>query len=163
MRTGEDASACPPEVMALIPWYPELDEDDRGLVEVHAAQCPACRYELEVVQGAPVPTAGLPDRDRIFAKIMARVDAGGMRRSDEPRPLHPRLSPGALLEVIFRRGVVFARVENALREVGARIIDGPCHLGRFRIALRADANAAVVARWLREEAAIASTAVPVSL
>jgi len=162
--TSEEALvACSPVAVALLPWYPELDDDDRGLVEAHAAECRTCRYELELVQGGPVPSAGLPDRNRIFAKIMARIETGGTRRDDEPRSLHPRITRGTLLEVMFRRGVVFTRVETALREIGARIVDGPCRSGRFRIALRANADAAVVARWLRDDADIASTAVPLSI
>lgn len=158
-----DRPECPESVLALIPWYPDLDGDDCGLVEAHAAECRVCRCELELVRGGPIPTSGLPDRDRLFAKIVARLERGRAERSDEPRSLHPRLTPGALLEVMFRPGVVFARVERSLREVGARIVDGPCRLGRFRVALRADANPATVARWLLEEAAIASSAVPITV
>lgn len=70
---------CPENVLAWIPWYPEggLDEREMGAVEAHAAECGDCRSELDLVSGAPWALEGveLPDRERLFDEITARIES----------------------------------------------------------------------------------------
>lgn len=75
---GARRAQCPDEVLAFIPWYADggLDAREKGLVEAHAAQCAECRAELDLVAGAPWSTEDvvLPDRERLFDEIRARID-----------------------------------------------------------------------------------------
>jgi hypothetical protein len=72
--------SCPPEILDWIPWYAEdaLAEAQRGAVEAHAAQCEECRKELAMLDGGPAPTATAPDPEPVFARVLARIEAGGM-------------------------------------------------------------------------------------
>lgn len=72
--------SCPPEILDWIPWYAEdaLAEAQRGAVEAHAAQCEACRNELAMLDGGPAPTAAAPDPELVFARVLARIEAGGV-------------------------------------------------------------------------------------
>ena len=72
-KEGGMAGKCPEGVLTLIPWYRELDADDRGIVEAHAAGCAACRCEVEMVAGGPLPPTPFPDRDAAFSKLMDRI------------------------------------------------------------------------------------------
>ena len=69
---------CPEDVLAFIPWYAEgaLSAHEKGLVEAHAAQCGDCRSELDLVAGEPWAFEGieLPDRERLFDEITARIE-----------------------------------------------------------------------------------------
>ncbi len=105
MRSGAPPPPCPEAILALIPWYPELDDDDRGFIEAHAAECASCRSELEMIAGGPVPTAGLPDQDRLFSNVLARIEAGEERdrlRTTPPRPerVAPRARPWAWVAAV---------------------------------------------------------------
>lgn len=81
---------CPEEVLAWIPWYADggLDAREKGAVEAHAAECGDCRSELDLVAGEPWACEGidLPDRDRLFDEITARiaVEARGERATVIP-------------------------------------------------------------------------------
>lgn len=70
---------CPEEVLASIPWYADgdLSARERGAVEAHAALCRDCRAELDIVSGRPWAMEGvaLPDADRMFREIGARIEA----------------------------------------------------------------------------------------
>jgi hypothetical protein len=70
---------CPQDVLAWIPWYPDggLTEREKGAIEAHAALCSECRAELDIVSGAPWAIDGieLPDADRLFDEITARIDS----------------------------------------------------------------------------------------
>lgn len=70
---------CPENVLAWIPWYADggLDEREMGAVEAHAAECSDCRSELDLVAGEPWALEGvdLPDRERLFDEITARIEA----------------------------------------------------------------------------------------
>jgi hypothetical protein len=70
---------CPAAVLGWIPWYPEggLTAREKGAVEAHAAECGDCRSELDIVAGMPWAFEGidLPDADRLFDEITARIDA----------------------------------------------------------------------------------------
>lgn len=76
---------CPESVLGWIPWYGEadaqgaslLDSRQRGTVEAHAAECTECRAELDMISGAPFEIdVDLPDPDRMFDEITARIEAG---------------------------------------------------------------------------------------
>ena len=76
---------CPETVMGWIPWYGERGEDgkslldarQRGAVEAHASECADCRAELDMIAGAPYQIdVDLPDPERMFHEITARLDAG---------------------------------------------------------------------------------------
>jgi GNAT superfamily N-acetyltransferase len=72
---------CPEDVLAWIPWYADggLSARERGVVEAHAAQCGDCRSELDLVAGEPwaFEDIELPDRDRLFDEITARIEDEG--------------------------------------------------------------------------------------
>jgi hypothetical protein len=66
---------CPDEILAAIPWYPgDLDENLRGKVESHAAQCAACREELAFVRDETAIEIDLDHRDRVYAKLVERIE-----------------------------------------------------------------------------------------
>jgi len=77
--SGARRAHCPEDVLGWIPWYADggLSERERGAVEAHAAECPECRAELDLVSGAPWSLDGvvLPDADRVFDEITARIAA----------------------------------------------------------------------------------------
>lgn len=81
--THQETIQCPDEILAAIPWYPEeLDENTRGVVESHAAQCPACRDELLFVRDESALPADLEHRDRVYAKLLERIEEHeGVERS----------------------------------------------------------------------------------
>ncbi len=72
---------CPEAVLAWIPWYGEgaLSAHEKGVVEAHAAECSDCRSELDLVAGEPWAFEGieLPDRERLFDEITARIEDEG--------------------------------------------------------------------------------------
>ena len=68
-------TSCPEEVLASIVWYPDqLDDERRGVVEAHVADCSACRAELDFVHGAEEPEIDLPDPDRVYAQLRERIE-----------------------------------------------------------------------------------------
>jgi anti-sigma factor RsiW len=78
--THRATDLCPSEILEWIAWYPDggLSDRQRGAVEAHAAVCAACRYELAVLAGhaeAPVAPA---DPERLFARVLALVEADGL-------------------------------------------------------------------------------------
>lgn len=103
---------CPESVLGWIPWYGEtdergerlLDERQRGAIEAHASECADCRTELDMIAGAPYEIdVALPDPDRLFEEITARIDAGeaaGMDTApglpDREHPADRRLTDGEL-------------------------------------------------------------------
>lgn len=69
---------CPESVLGWIPWYTEgsLNPRQMGAVEAHASECADCRAELDMISGAPFEIdVDLPDPDRLYAEITARIDA----------------------------------------------------------------------------------------
>lgn len=76
------SNPCPDDVLGWLAWYPEVDERGRPLldvrqratVEAHLVECEDCFEEVELIRGAPLePDLDLPDPDRMFAAILARV------------------------------------------------------------------------------------------
>ena len=81
---------CPENVLGWIPWYADggLSDQQRGRVEAHAAECLDCRAELDIVAGAPFEIdMELPDPDRLFREITARIDAGEREASPSVIPI----------------------------------------------------------------------------
>jgi hypothetical protein len=84
---GHEAT-CPPDVLALIPWYPDgtLSVSERGTVEAHAATCTACREEIHALLGGfEAPThIDVPPATEILSRVLDRIDqseaAGGAGR-----------------------------------------------------------------------------------
>lgn len=78
-NAGTKRARCPEDVLGWIPWYADggLTERERGTVEAHAAECAECRAELDIIAGAPWSTEGLelPDADRLFDEITARIES----------------------------------------------------------------------------------------
>lgn len=71
---------CPSVILDAIPWYPiGLSEAERGAVEAHAADCIVCRNELGFVLGAELPREEVPDPDRVFARVLERIEHGPPR------------------------------------------------------------------------------------
>ena len=72
-------SACPSDVLDAIPWYPDegLTDEQIAAVEVHAAECRACRQEIDCVHGAVPPTADVPLPDVVYARVMEMIAQGG--------------------------------------------------------------------------------------
>ena len=71
---------CPESVLGWIPWYADggLTAREKGAVEAHASECRDCRAELDIVAGMPWSFDGieLPDADRLFGEIRARIESG---------------------------------------------------------------------------------------
>lgn len=98
---------CPENVLGWIPWYgetgedgrPLLDDRQRGAVEAHAAQCPDCRAEIDMIRGAPFEIDfELPDPHRVFDEITERIEAGEAERGDDQQtPVIP-IDRGRALE-----------------------------------------------------------------
>ena len=69
-------SGCPEDVLAAIAWYPDgLDAERRGAVEAHAADCSACREEISFLRGESPPLAPLAEADRVYARVLERIEA----------------------------------------------------------------------------------------
>lgn len=67
---------CPEAILASIPWYPDgLTPEECGALEAHAADCRACRAELAFVRGDEEPEIELPDVERVYARVLARISS----------------------------------------------------------------------------------------
>lgn len=71
----QSAASCPAEVLALLPWFPDggLSDDERSLVESHAALCPPCRREIQALQGDATLPDGAPSPERVLARVFERI------------------------------------------------------------------------------------------
>jgi hypothetical protein len=73
---GEElATGCPPDILELIPWYPDegLSDAERGAVEAHAACCPECRREIHGAFGETDLPADAPAAERVLAMVFERI------------------------------------------------------------------------------------------
>jgi hypothetical protein len=127
--TVEESRSCPDVVLGAIAWYPDqLDEERRALVEAHAAECPACREEIRLVQGEIEPDAPLPDADELYTGVLARIEEN---EAGDSAALHARGS---------RRGGDFGDRPGALA-------------AGIALAILCGAVGIVGGLWLREPAA----------
>jgi anti-sigma factor RsiW len=104
-------ASCPPEVLGLLPWYPEgaLGDAERGRVEAHAAACAACRRELALIEGSAEPETGtVPDRELLWARTLARIAQGdrstAVALAPEPRARGWRVPMAAAAGVLIALG-----------------------------------------------------------
>jgi putative zinc finger protein len=69
------ATGCPPDILELIPWYPDegLTDAERGAVEAHAAGCVDCRREIHGAFGEIDLPADAPAAERVLAKVFERI------------------------------------------------------------------------------------------
>ena len=84
------SATCPQTVLDWIAWYPDGDlaPEVRSEIEVHAAECAACRQEIaslatEGAEAAPA-AADVPDASDVFARVMQKLEAHP-RRLTPPR------------------------------------------------------------------------------
>lgn len=78
--------SCPQEILDWIAWYPDegLSAAQRGAVEAHAAACNACRREIDVVAGRGEPPSGVPEAERLFARVLARIESERLEAAAAP-------------------------------------------------------------------------------
>lgn len=165
---------CPPEVLDWIAWYPEGDLPDavRAAVESHAAECVACRREIDLVRGeAAEVEAALPDADALFARVLARLEQDAAAGRPTARPGHalaaprrgrgatraPRLAAGLalVLAVAGLGGWLAGRLApDAVYETASAAPEGAAASGpRLQVVFRDDASGGRVAAALRRTGA----------
>ncbi|HBZ72497.1 MAG TPA: hypothetical protein DEP35_23275 [Deltaproteobacteria bacterium] len=88
------APGCPPDILELIPFYPDegLSDAERGAVEAHAALCAECRRELRGAFGEIDLPPDAPTAERVLAKVFERI-AERSRPEPLPRPESHRPPP----------------------------------------------------------------------
>jgi hypothetical protein len=108
------SAACPQVVLDWIAWYPdgELPASVRGAIEVHAAECSACRQEIADLsaEGDAQPGEEAPGADRVFARALQKIQARPQRTLPLPRRrlwlVRPRIAVAAGLAVAVVSGTV---------------------------------------------------------
>lgn len=104
-------TTCPEAILASIPWYPDgLTPEECGAVEAHAADCRACRAELAFVRGDEEPEIELPDVERVYSRVLARISAA----SDEDLPREWRVEAARRVGAAARQASVAAGLLVAL-------------------------------------------------
>jgi Fervidolysin N-terminal prodomain len=99
--------SCPEAILASIPWYPDgLTPEECGALEAHAADCRACRAELAFVRGDEEPEIELPDVERVYARVLARISAN----TDEETVQEPRISTARRVGAAARQASVAAGI-----------------------------------------------------
>jgi len=112
---NDTVASCPDDVLRNLPWYHDesLDDDTRGRIEAHAAECSSCRNELSWVSGdvedadAEAPTSGAPNSDRVYAMVQERIEAG-------EQSLQPAQVQAARRQSTWRQVALAASVVAAL-------------------------------------------------
>lgn len=169
-------AVCPPEVLALLPWYSEggLGDAERGSVEAHAAGCAACRRELAFIDGSAEPELdSLPDREKLWANTLARIAAGDRlpERAARPRAARPwRLAFAAAAGVLIALGAELwagrtlrGREAGVEYRVAAETAAPPGARPELDVVFQPDASAERIGAALRDiEADIVSGPSPVS-
>ncbi len=104
---------CPADVLEWIAWYrePELSREIRSRIDRHAAECLACRSELDWIldesafgDGEPMTT---PDVDASLEQVMQRV------REHVPGPGKVRRGPWAAARPAFAAAATLALLLGA--------------------------------------------------
>lgn len=81
-HTSIQRATCPEEVLRMIAWYYDeaLGEDERVRIEAHAAECAACRCELEWMSENEQDSAEddatvveTPSADAVYARVRDKV------------------------------------------------------------------------------------------
>ena len=82
-----ERASCPEDVLRMIAWYDDeaLGSDERANIEAHAAECAACRSELEWIQGSDDGdvVAAAPPADAMYARVREQIEE---TQSDDARP-----------------------------------------------------------------------------
>jgi hypothetical protein len=85
LEAESQEGACPQDVLALIPWYPDgpLSDSQRGAVETHASSCATCREEIHALLGnlEPPENVDLPPAAKVLARVLDRIDRSEMAGS----------------------------------------------------------------------------------
>ncbi len=136
--THEPGAACPPEILAAIPWYPdELAREEREAVDSHAAACGDCRRELEARLGEGDEEAMSGEAEALFTRVMSQIEvdeaenlrewARAPRRQRAVRWLRERevRVPGTAASVSLYRGLPAVASFGALVAAAALFIAGP--------------------------------------
>jgi anti-sigma factor RsiW len=97
--------SCPESILASIPWYPDgLTHEECGAIEAHAADCRACRAELAFLRGEEEVEIELPDVERVYSRVLARITAA----SDEDLPREWRVEAARRVGKAARQASVAA-------------------------------------------------------
>jgi hypothetical protein len=115
--------SCPQLVLDWIAWYPEgdLPSDVRSAIELHAAECAACRQEIADLSGeralAAPPAEGA---ERAFSRTLAKIAADPSPRATPPPRrrlwiVRPRLAVAAGLAVALISGTAGVIATQQLR------------------------------------------------
>jgi hypothetical protein len=146
MTKGVRHDRCPEDVLGWIPQYADggLSDAQRARVESHLAECADCRDELDIVSGAHFEfDEALPDAERMFNEITARIRAGepeslgrvipidrsrSLRGADQDRP--------ALVDIEFSESATMRDISIVLRSVDGEIVSGPTTRGVYRVRLK---------------------------
>lgn len=161
--------ACPPEVLDWIAWYPEGDLPDavRAAVERHAAECVACRREIDLVHGeAAEIEEALPDADALFRRVLARLEEEAATAGPPAAPtLRPPRRAGPARRALLAAGLAGIVASAALGAWVAGSLDagayrtasappavsaGPADGPTLQVVFREDAAFGRVASALRE-------------
>jgi hypothetical protein len=114
---------CPEDVLAAIAWYPDgLDEARRGAVEAHAADCVACRDELAFVHGEPAPELPQADAQRVYARVLERIESYEREEGEDAAPMRTLPRPGEAPRRARASWLVPVRAAAAL--VAAALVGG---------------------------------------
>ena len=117
MTSKNASAACPQIVLDWIAWYPEgdLPSEVRSAIELHAAECAACRQEIAEFSGEgsaePEAAAGA---ERVFARTLQKIAA-------QPRTLAAP-PPRRRLWVVRPRFAIAAGLSVALVSATAGVI-----------------------------------------
>lgn len=110
-RQVTPSAGCPQVVLDWIAWYPEgeLPANVRSAIELHAAECAACRTEIASLAGEESEDAAAAEgAERVFSRTLERI-AATPRRATPPAAqrlwrVRPRLAVAAGLAVAFISG-----------------------------------------------------------
>jgi hypothetical protein len=85
------ATGCPPDILELIPWYPDegLTDAERGAVEAHAACCVECRREIHGAFGEIDLPADAPAAERVLTNVFERIASSRPSSFARPQSLPP--------------------------------------------------------------------------
>jgi hypothetical protein len=162
MMRESSSEPCPQVVLDWIAWYPEgdLPQDVRSAIELHAAECAACRQEITELTGpGEADASAAAGAERVFARALEKIEARP-RLAASPAArrrfwiVRPRLAVAACVVVAFTSasaGVVAtqqlrrelaASYEPATRAVNLHDAAG----GHLEVVFRADASFGEIAQ-----------------
>jgi len=155
-------ASCPQIVLDWLAWYPEgdLPAGVRSAVELHAAECAACRAEIAELSGELAAEAPATDgEERVFARTLEKIAAQPRRAAPAPHRiwiLRPRFAIAAGLAVAFISGTAGVVATQQLRSEAvyepASISDVDSHSAagpHLDVVFRADASFAEVSSAMR--------------